>query len=71
MREDFDHSVPKFIRRVMSQATESELQEATVTFDEYMEVVWEIFQRVKREQQDDDSPKSGICDRFDDVDHSV
>jgi hypothetical protein len=55
----------------MSQATDSELREATATFDEYMEVVWEIFQRVKREQQADDSPQSGICDRFDDVDRSV
>jgi hypothetical protein len=71
MTDDFDRSVPKFIRRVMPQATEPELREATATFDEYMAVVWEIFQRVNRERQAVDSPKSGVCDRFDNNEPSV
>jgi hypothetical protein len=71
MTNDFERSVPKFIRRVMPQASEAELREATATFDEYMAVVWEIFQRVKRDQLAGDSPKSGVCDRFDTNDPSV
>lgn len=33
----------------MPKASETELREATATFDEYMAVVWEIFQRIKWE----------------------
>jgi hypothetical protein len=43
------NDIPKFIRRVMPGASEMELREATATFDEYMAVVWEIFERIKRE----------------------
>ena len=63
MADNIENQVPKFIRRVMPRATEAELREATATFDEYMAVVWEIFQRIKREQQETDSPQSGVCDR--------
>lgn len=63
MADNIENQVPKFIRRVMPRATEAELREATATFDDYMAVVWEIFQRIKREQQEADSPELGVCDR--------
>lgn len=63
MAGNIENQVPKFIRRVMPRATEAELREATATFDEYMAVVWEIFQRIKREQQETDSPQLGVCGR--------
>ena len=66
-----DDEIPQFIRRVMPKAADAELREATGNFDEYMAVVWEIFQRIKRDQENSDSPKAGICDRFDDIDTSV
>lgn len=62
MANDPINEVPKFIRRVMPDASEAELREATANFDEYIAVVWEIFQRIKREQADDDSPNLGVCD---------
>jgi hypothetical protein len=48
--------VPKFIRRLMPQATEAELQEATETFKQYMAVALRIYTRLKREARD--SPDS-------------
>ncbi len=65
------NEVPKFIRRVMPTASEAELREATATFDEYMAVVWEIFQRINREQADSDSPTSEVCGRFKDTAENV
>ncbi len=55
----------------MPKASESELREATATFDEYMAVVWEIFQRIKREEESSDSPKTGVHDRVDDIQPSI
>jgi hypothetical protein len=40
----------------MPDASEAQLREATATFDEYMAVVWDIFQRIKHEKDVDDSP---------------
>ena len=57
--------IPQFIRRVMPKASEVELREATATFDEYMAVVWEIFERIKREQETSNSPKLGFSDKVD------
>ena len=71
MADNIESQVPQFIRRVMPKATEAELREATATFDEYMAVVWEIFQRIKREQQERDSPKMGFNDRVDNIQQSV
>jgi len=71
MSSDSQFEIPGFIRRVMPQASETELREATVTFDEYMAVVWEIFQRIKREQQSGDSPKSRVCDRVENDQQSL
>ena len=71
MANDPINEIPKFIRRVMPTASETELREATATFNEYMAVVWDIFQRIKREQADSDSPNSGVCDRVDNIDKLV
>jgi hypothetical protein len=57
MAGDIESKIPQFIRRVMLNASEAELREATATFDEYMAVVWEIFERIKREKENSDSPK--------------
>lgn len=71
MSDDPTNEIPKFVRRVMPNATETEVREATATFDEYMSIVWEIFQRIKREQTEGDSPNSELCGRFNDVHHNV
>jgi hypothetical protein len=71
MADNIESNVPGFIRRVMPKASEEELREATVTFDEYMAVVWEIFQRIKREEEASDSPKLGVHDRVDDIQPSI
>jgi len=71
MANDPIDEIPKFIRRVMPKASETELREATETFNEYMAVVWDIFQRIKRKQADRDSPNSGVRDRVDNVDQIV
>ncbi len=48
--EDSIPTIPSFIRRVMPNASEEELQEATENFDEYMKMVWEIHERLNAEQ---------------------
>jgi hypothetical protein len=55
----------------MPKASEMELREATATFDEYMAVVWDIYQRIKREQADRDSPNFGVCGRFKNADQII
>jgi hypothetical protein len=40
----------------MPDASEAQLRDATATFDEYMTVVWDILERIKREQDANDSP---------------
>ena len=71
MADDQINEIPKFIRRVMPKASETELREATETFDEYMAVVWEIFQRVKRESTDGDSANTGVSDTIEDIQRFV
>jgi len=71
MANDPINEIPKFIRRVMPKASETELREATETFNEYMAVVWDIFLRIKRESTDDDSANFGVCDRVDNIDQLV
>ena len=71
MADDPINEIPKFIRRVMPKASETELREATATFDEYMAVVWEIFQRVKRESTDADSANTVIGDKIEDIQRFV
>jgi hypothetical protein len=71
MADDSETKVPKFIRRTMPAASEAELRESTATFEEYMVVVWEIFQRISREQEHGDSQKLGFRDRVDDIQPSV
>src|SRR5258706_7767674 len=41
---------PQFFRRVMPDASEAELEEATNNFDEYMRVVWDIIQHSKADR---------------------
>ena len=43
-------TIPSFIRRVMPNASEAELLEATENFKEYMKVVWGIYQRISAEK---------------------
>jgi hypothetical protein len=69
--DDARNKIPKFICRVMPNATEAELREATANFDEYMAVVWEIFERIKGEHEASDSPDAGLCDRVKDVNQSA
>jgi hypothetical protein len=65
------NEIPQFIRRVMPRATEEELREATANLDDYMAIVWEIFQRINRERTNSDSPKSRVCGRFDGIEESI
>jgi hypothetical protein len=71
MSDGHSNNIPKFIRRVMPNASEAELREATANFDEYMAIVLEIFQRIKREDADGDSPNERLCDRVENIDQSV
>jgi hypothetical protein len=64
-------NIPMFIRRLMPDANDAELHEAATDFNEYMEIVWQIFQRIKCEEGNDDSPKVGVRDRFEDNDQSI
>jgi hypothetical protein len=48
--------IPLFIRRVMPDATEAELQEAAETFIRYMGIVIPIHERMERERTEADSP---------------
>ena len=61
----------QFVRRVMPNASEAELREATANFDEYMAVVWDIFQRIKRQQDATDSPNEGHRSTLDNDDQIV
>lgn len=63
--------IPKFIRRLMPAASDTELREATETFERYMGIVLRIHQRLKHEVVRRDSLHSGIRDRVDDVSRNV
>lgn len=65
MAKDSINEIPQFIRRVMPAAGTAELREATTAFDEYVAVVWEIFQRITREKQKSDSSRPSVHDRVD------
>lgn len=71
MTDDIEGKIPKFIRRMMPTASEAELRAATATFDEYMAVVWEIFERIEREQQKSDSPEFGVCGRVGNTNQNI
>lgn len=51
-----DQPIPLFIRRVMPDATETELQQAAENFREYLAVILRIFERLKREANENNSP---------------
>jgi hypothetical protein len=71
MTNDPINEIPIFIRRVMPKASETELRQAAETFNEYMAVAWDIFQRIKREQAGRDSANSGVRDRIDTIDQPI
>jgi hypothetical protein len=48
--------IPLFIRNLMPEATEAELQQAAENFREYLAIVLQIFKRIKRENHNSDSP---------------
>lgn len=50
--------LPQFIHRAIPDATETELLEATETFEEYMDIVWKIIERILAEGIRRDSPTS-------------
>jgi hypothetical protein len=58
-----EHNIPLFIRRVMPDATEAALQEATETFMRYMRIVIGIHERIEREKAACDSHESDSCAR--------
>jgi len=43
------HAIPTFIRRLMPDASESELQEGTNNLTQYLSVVRRIFERMQRD----------------------
>lgn len=57
-----DNHVPQFIRRLMPNATDDELREATDNFRQYMSVVERIYQRIAQSSPSD-SPQFGFRDR--------
>jgi hypothetical protein len=42
--------IPLLIRRIMPDATEAQLRDATVIFEDYMTIVWSILQRLERDR---------------------
>lgn len=50
--------IPQFIRRAIPDAKETELLEAAETFEEYMDIVWKIVERIFAEGTRRDSPTS-------------
>jgi hypothetical protein len=50
-----EQPVPMFIRSLMPEATEAELQRAADNFREYLAVVIRIYERLKREMHNSDS----------------
>jgi len=46
-----ENHIPLFIRRIMEDATEAELQEATETFMRYMEIVIRIHERTEENKE--------------------
>jgi hypothetical protein len=57
-----DDHIPKFIRRLMPNATEGELREATDNFRQYMSVIERIYQRIAQSSPPD-SRQFGFRDR--------
>lgn len=66
-KEQIGGPTPKFIRRLLSSAADTELHEATETFDQYMAIVLGIFERVKRCSHETDSPDSETQDKVSSV----
>jgi hypothetical protein len=50
-----DTKIPLFIRRVMPNATEAQLCEATETFKRYMKIIIAIHERIETDSHEIDS----------------
>jgi len=58
------NDVPKFVRALMPESTERELQEATAALREYLAAVLRVHDRISRERTPVDSEKPLLSDRF-------
>jgi hypothetical protein len=47
--------IPLLIRRIMPEATEAQLLEATAIFEDYLAVAWRILKRLERDNMMDSS----------------
>jgi hypothetical protein len=64
--------IPLIIRRLLaSHATEAELSEAGLAFDDYMRIAWEIFERIERQDKANDSRKSRNSDTIEDAPRTI
>jgi len=66
---DENFNVPQFIRRLMPDASDVELREATETFIQYMAVVRRIYERLTQKSGQSDSQDSGLQGRFGNANH--
>jgi hypothetical protein len=71
MESEAAGEVPKFIRRLMPNASPEELREATETFKQYMAIVRRIYERVTLERMEFDSSDRSDCGRVGDIDPNV
>ncbi len=64
-------TTPHFVLRIMPKATDDELDSASEAFEDYMQVVWTIFQRIRRDLVTSDSPTDATCDRVEGTQHAI
>jgi hypothetical protein len=50
MDDEEPNQIPLLIRRIMPEATEAQLRNATAIFEDYMVIVWSILKRLERDQ---------------------
>jgi hypothetical protein len=60
---DNENGIPNLIRRLMPSASETELREAAENFRQYLGVVHQIWQRIRHERAEADSPAGDERDR--------
>ncbi len=53
--ESHGHHIPAFIRKLMPDASEIELEEATENVKRYLAIVLRMYERLKREASEGDS----------------
>ena len=52
MDDEEPNQIPLLIRRIMPDATEAQLRDATAIFEDYLAIVWRILKRLERDQSD-------------------